>query len=273
MVYMGKINDKNIVARIIEQANKMGVSVAGIARFEALKNSPSHTIFEKLDSFDRVRPMDPGDAAPGQTAWPNNAGSAVVIGVEHPEHKPELDWWEDGLLGGTPGNRILMDIAASLSDWLIRETTYKTYKLPYHFEKGGIFLKDAAVMAGLGCIGKNNLFVTPEYGPRVRLRAILLDAALTASGAMEFNPCKDCDMPCRTVCPQAAFQKKIYRNEELRLDELPGRSGVYDRRLCNQQMEMDISSCEKITVKELDKPVKLVKYCRLCEFACPVGKM
>jgi hypothetical protein len=27
-------------------------------------------------------------------------------------------------------------------------------------------------MAGLGCIGKNNLFLTPDFGPEVRLRAL-----------------------------------------------------------------------------------------------------
>jgi hypothetical protein len=89
---MRKINDKDMAVRIIEQANNMGASVAGVASVKALKNSPSHIVFEKLDNFDRVRPMDPGDAAPGQTAWPVNVGSAVVVGVEQSEDKPELDW-------------------------------------------------------------------------------------------------------------------------------------------------------------------------------------
>jgi epoxyqueuosine reductase len=270
---MGNIKNQDINAQIIEQALNFGASVAGIATVEALKNSPSHFVFEKLGSFDRVRPIDPGDAVPGKIAWSNNAGSAVVVGVEHPEDKPELDWWQDGLRGGTPGNRILMDITSSLSDWFEKKTSYKIYKLPYHFEKGGIFLKDAAVMAGLGCIGKNNLFVTPDYGPRVRLRAILLDVGLPASRAVDFNPCKGCDMPCRTVCPQAAFQKKIYRHDELGLDELPARNGVYSRQLCNHQMEIDINNSEKFKVIGHNRPGKLIKYCRLCEFACPVGSV
>jgi epoxyqueuosine reductase len=42
-------------------------------------------------------------------------------------------------------------------------------------------------MAGLGCIGKNNLLVNQIYGPRIRLRAILLDAALPSIRAVEFN--------------------------------------------------------------------------------------
>jgi len=270
---MGKINEKEINARIIEQALNLGASVAGIANVDALKNSPSHFVFGKLDRFNGVGTTNSGNVAPGQIAWPDNVGSAVVVGVEHPEDKPELDWWQDGLRGGTPGNRILMDINTRLSEWLDKEKGYKTKKLPYHIENGGIFLKDAAVMAGLGCIGKNNLFVTPDYGPRVRLRAILLDAELPASGAIVINPCNGCDMPCRTVCPQAAFQKKLYRKAELGIEELPGGSGAYDRLLCNHQMETDIKNCETIEVNEHDRSEKLVKYCRLCEFACPVGRV
>lgn len=270
---VGKINDKDVNARIIEKALNLGASVAGIADFEAVKNSPSHFALDKLDSFDRVKPMDPGDAPAGQTARPDDAGSAIVVGVEHPEAKPELDWWQHGLRGGTPGNRFLMDIISRLSNWLEKETRSKTDKLPYHVEKGGIFLKDAAVMAGLGCIGKNNLFITPDYGPRVRLRAILLDAELPGAGAIEFDPCKGCDMPCRTVCPQAAFQKKIYRKAELGLEELPGRSGVYSRQLCNGQMEIDINNSETFKAIDHNGPGKLIKYCRLCEFACPVGRV
>jgi epoxyqueuosine reductase len=37
--------------------------------------------------------------------------------------------------------------------------------LPYKVEEGGMFLKDAATLAGLGIIGKNNLLITPEFEP------------------------------------------------------------------------------------------------------------
>ena len=151
---MAKISDKDINARIIEQAINLGASVAGIANVEALKNSPSHFVFGKLDRYNGMGMKDSGKAALGKISWPDNAGSAVVVGVEHPEDKPELDWWQEGVRGGTPGNRILIDINTELSEWLEKENGYKTKKLPYHIENGGIFLKDAAVMAGLGCIGK-----------------------------------------------------------------------------------------------------------------------
>lgn len=265
--------ETDISSRIIERAIKMGASVAGIANVHALKRSPSHCVFGKLERYKGVGTEVSGKVKAGEVYWPEFAESAVVIGVEHPVNKPELDWWQEGLQGGTDGNGLLIDINSRLSDWLEEKLGFKSLRLPYHVENGGIFLKDAGVMAGLGCIGKNNLFVTPDYGPRIRLRAMLLDVQLPATGVLEFDPCDRCAMPCRTACPQAAFQKKIYRKAELGIDELPGRSGVYSRHLCNLQMEIDTRSSDKIKIIEPNIPGKIIKYCRRCEFACPVGKV
>ena len=52
-------------------------------------------------------------------------------------------------------------------------------------------------MAGLGCIGNNNLVVTPEYGPRIRWRALLLDRSANATGPVDYHPCDGCPQPCR----------------------------------------------------------------------------
>lgn len=261
----------DVNVQVIRQAINFGASVAGIASVEALQRSPSHFIIEKLAPFESVSTNDSDKPASGQLVWPENFESAVVIGVGHPEDKPELDWWRYGYKGGTSGNNLLIGINARLSEWLETEKGYRTRKLSYYVENGGIFLKDAAVMAGLGCIGKNNLFINPDFGPRIRLRAILIDAVLPAAGAIEFNPCEPCDMPCRTACPRAAFQNKLYHGTAFGLDELPGRSGVYSRQLCNLQLEEDIRNCEMIEVDDHTGPAKLVKYCRRCEFACPVG--
>jgi epoxyqueuosine reductase len=260
-------------AKIIDQGLKFGACLVGIANFNSLTNSPSHTILDKFDRPKIVGLMNLCKAIPRDLSWPAFAKSIIVMAVEHPEDKPELDWWQDGLLGGTPGNQLLINICSRLSKWLETEKGFLTQALPYHIEKGGTFLKDAAVIAGLGCIGKNNLFVTPDYGSRVRLRAILLDAQLPTTGLMDFDPCQGCSMPCRTVCPQGAFQKKIYDASELGLNHLPGRSGVYNRLLCNHQMELDIGNGEITEADEHIGPVKIVKYCRQCEFACPVGKV
>jgi epoxyqueuosine reductase len=262
----------HITQHIVKKAKEFGAFLAGIANVEAVKNSPSHLIYGKLGEYKTVGNIRRGETNTWNVVWPENAKSVIVIAVVHPKEEPELDWWRDGYTGGTQGNRILMSINAKLSKWMEEEKGITSTKLPYHIEHGGIFLKDAAVLAGLGCIGKNNMLVSPEYGPRIRLRALLTDVILEATGPVDFDPCKGCDMPCQRVCPQKAFETKIYSEKQYGLPLLPARTGVYSRKLCNVQMERDDKKGEKIVVERQDEMGKLVKYCRRCEMVCPVGK-
>jgi epoxyqueuosine reductase len=198
--------------------------------------------------------------------WPDSAKSVLVIGRSHPRNRPELDWW-DGR--GTPGNRLLIDIIERTRRRIENELDVSTIKLHYYVEKGGVFLKDAAVLAGLGCIGRNNQLVSPEYGPRIRLRALLLEVELEPTGPVPFDPCADCTVNCRIVCPEKAMERKAPAFESIGgALELPARDGVYDRHLCNIRMEKDISDSRN-NVSAEQSPVK---YCRKCEFVCPVGK-
>ena len=267
--------NKGLSKEILEMAQKFGADVAGIASVDDLQNSPSHTIHHKLEHYQGVGSRDDGVTSPGKIAWPSGALSAIVIAVAHPEDKPELDWWQRGVQGGTPGNRKLISINAKLSGWLESENGIKTKNLPYHIEYGGIFLKDAGVQAGLGCIGRNNLFVSKKYGPRVRLRALLLYVELPPTGPIEFDPCLNCAKPCLAACPQRAFQKQVYRREDYKMDDLPGRDGYFSRDLCSQQMKQDIyaSGETRLNPEHWDNQGPPVKYCRRCEFSCPVGKI
>jgi epoxyqueuosine reductase len=264
--------DEELKNQIIQKAKELGACAAGIADVEVLKKSPSHLIYDKIGNYKTVGNKE-GQIKPGKVAWPAAAESAIIVAVEHAEAKPEMDWWIEGYIGGTAGNRTLMDINDRFAIWLEKEQGIKTTKLPYHIEHGGILLKDTAVIAGLGCLGKNNLLVTPEFGPRVRLRAMLTEAALPSTDAIDFDPCKDCDMPCKQACPQAAFNTRIYSEKDFGIDQLPARDGVFSRPLCNRQMILDESGNERINIADQDIPRRMVKYCRLCEFSCPVGRL
>lgn len=259
-------------SEIIVKAKQFGACLVGIASVETLKKSPSHIIYGKMGDFEGIRPKDPDTAKAAEMMWPTGARSAVVLAVEHPEGQPNLDWWQEGLHGGTPGNRILMNVSASLTRWFQDKVGIKAQGLPYHIENGGIFLKDAAVLAGLGCIGKNNMLITPLFGPRIRLRALLLDIDLPPTGPKNFDPCIDCPMPCMKACPRNAFRSKIYSKEKLGLDHLPGRIGSYSRDLCNKQMKADLFSSESVTKSNWVQADRRIKYCRRCELACPVGR-
>jgi len=95
--------------------------------------------------------------------------------------------------------------------------------------------------------------ITPAYGPRVRLRAILIEHELAPTGPVEDYPCESCDMPCHRVCPQGAFE-----------------SGVFDRKRCSIQMRLDKLAAGGMSGagRAVDQ-VSLVKYCRACELVCP----
>jgi epoxyqueuosine reductase QueG len=68
-------------------------------------------------------------------------------------------------------------------------------------------VKWAAYHAGLGNYGINHLLITPEYGPRVRLTAILTDAVMehgTAIMPLINEKCLTCQR-CLRVCPVQAL--------------------------------------------------------------------
>ncbi|MCF7929574.1 MAG: hypothetical protein K9L68_12490 [Spirochaetales bacterium] len=97
-----------IEKHIIETAMKNGATLAGIASMEAIKKSASHTIYTKMGDYTGVgTPEDENLQEYQLFTWPDSVKSVLVIGLSHPEDKPELDWW-DGK--GTLGNRILIDI-------------------------------------------------------------------------------------------------------------------------------------------------------------------
>jgi epoxyqueuosine reductase len=287
---MNKLSRSELTEKIVEKAKSLGASIAGVAGVESLKESPSHRIYPKIGINLEAHWQDAKDDVKlGEVAWPADAVSTVLIGVAHNPDEPELDWW-DGK--GTPGNRILVRINKKLSEWIEKTFPVKTYKQPYFVEKGGIFLKDAAAMAGLGCIGKNNLVVTPGYGPRIRFRALLLDREAEATGPLEFNPCEGCKQSCRKACPIKAFQNTVYSADALGQSILPGINGTFDWVTCNVKMERDIEEAVmaipagdeehqevRLAIDEFEEGVKLkpqgdkrpnyyVKYCRGCELSC-----
>ncbi len=257
---------------ILKQAKAFGASLCGFANVEDLKKAPSFTFAPKMPNAGEgigTRKNDLG-LKPGEAAWPENAKTVLVIAVEHPEDQPEMDWWFGRV--DPPGNRVLASVVKKLCAWINDTYGIGTFHMPYHVEKGGTYLKDASVLAGLGCIGRNNILVTPEFGPRVRLRALTLDVNIPSTGPTAFDPCADCNDLCRKACPRKTFGDKIYDSRDYGQEILPGRDGSFSRPLCNGQMEADNAVAQEEIVEGFDDPVKIIKYCRNCELACPVGK-
>jgi epoxyqueuosine reductase len=269
---MRTLTGRRAASQILPQAKAFGASLAGLA-----------AVSDPQQAFDISPAPRPGGAGAGGAAagsdespaaapprWPEGARSVLVVALAHPDDKPELDWWFGHR--DPPGNRILAGIVGRLCEWLAASGEIRTVHLPYQIEKGGIYLKDAGVLAGLGCIGRNNLLVTPEYGPRVRLRALTLDRRLPPSGPIRFDPCRACDDRCRRACPQDAFGRPPLTAAARGRRRLPVRTGAYERAACNRQMEMDAAAALAKTVAGFDEALQMIRYCRRCELSCPVGR-
>ncbi len=216
--------------KILKKARSFGASLAGITPVGPVLDSPSSRVHHKIKI-------------------PVCSGSVIVLALAHPESKPHLDYW--GGSRGTAGNRMLFDISEKLIQWMGEAFGVTARPLPYQVRTGGVYLKDAAVLAGLGVIGANNLLITRDFGPRVRLGALLLDADVEPGNPLDFSPCEGCGKPCIDLCPKGAFP-----------------DGTFSRPQCMKQMNDD--EARACGSDGASGPTH-VAYCRLCELACLVG--
>ena len=235
-------------AEIIEKAESFGSIRASIVSLKAVLKAPSHRAVS--DDPTLLPGTDGEQSLIGRLA----AGTVLVLGLKHPPEDPRLDWWESG---DSWGNRRLREISEQLKKWLDHALGLQAHPLPYHLEKGGIFLKDAAVLSGMGIIGRSNLLLHPQWGPRIRLRSILIEEDLPTTAPIDgFDPCSECEGYCQKACPVHAFPE-----------------GAFSRNACYLQMNADVNS--KVAEGETDQSGSrawVIKYCRACEMACPVGK-
>jgi len=111
--------------------------------------------------------------------------------------------------------------------------------------------KKAAVLAGLGSIGKNALFLHRIHGPRVRLGTLFTDCPLPVSALLQADDCKNCDL-CVKACPAGAIKGIPWR-------EGIGRDEMLDADACNGYMRGHFMKIGRGSV------------CGICIKACPLG--
>ena len=77
--------------------------------------------------------------------------------------------------------------------------------------------KTGAVLSGLGFIGKSGLFVSTEFGSKVRLATILTDLELSPERPTVLNGCGNCS-ECEKACPAGAISGIAYSSGMKRED-------------------------------------------------------
>lgn len=115
--------------------------------------------------------------------------------------------------------------------------------------------KMVATRAGLGWIGKSDLFISKEFGPRLRLVSILLKTPLKSkSKPIEISRCGNCNI-CVVVCPAKAANRKLW-------DITVDREEFFDPWKCRDQ-------CAGFGRSRLGIDARI---CGICVAACPVGQ-
>lgn len=209
---------KNNREDIIHYLKSLGADIAGVCKY----NNETKGLLIRDEMIDK-----------------RNYRSIVVIGMYIVD--PYLDMWLyfDEIRRLSPADDFLAHIILRACLKLERDG-FHSIPLLYN----SIYLIDAAYQAKLGIIGKNNLLITPEFGPRVRLNALLTEMDLPIDNNLLYNPCCNCDAPCVKACPVNALNNCKFDNE----------------------------SCKEYSSKnpkQISSHTTL--WCRECETACLVG--
>jgi epoxyqueuosine reductase len=114
--------------------------------------------------------------------------------------------------------------------------------------------KMVATRAGLGWIGKSDLFVSKAFGPRLRLVSILTNFPLDCiEPPIEGSRCGTCTI-CMNSCPAEAINGKLW---DISVD----RDEFFDAFKCREK-------CKEFG----EKYVKMnVRVCGICVAVCPFG--
>lgn len=178
----------SLKTEMIDFLKGQGASLVGIAGPDRFSGAPrGHHPADLLPGVKSVVSM--GVKLPNQIVdWEGLLAKSEVIPNDDVRWEVESGHWY-GRIGYEAMNIKLEQLGLSLTLYL-EEKGYKAICFPATYaHHAGIMCKipgyyapfshrHAAVRAGLGEFGFNNLTITPEYGPRVRFMSVLTDSEL-----------------------------------------------------------------------------------------------
>lgn len=121
-----------------------------------------------------------------------------------------------------------------------------TSSVPY----SGVFPhKTGAVLAGMGWIGKNGLFIHKDFGPRVRLGTVLTDFEIASEYTVLESKCGSCNR-CVSACPAFALTGNEWQIGS-------ERDHIVDAKACSEYMNQKFKHIGRGSV------------CGICIKVCP----
>jgi epoxyqueuosine reductase QueG len=203
-----------------EYALSLGVELYGVASAEMYverfpdKPAPSRFIEDARSVIVMGMPFEPGTVAtvlnPDLAGLRRKASDQVGTGGVQPVGAERFFLGEEnGVIA-----RELQYVGYKMSKYM-RHAGHKAFFVPgkqnARFRTAPFYYTPAMYLAGLGTLGLNCCILTPEFGPRVYVSALITDAALPAGSPMEEEMCTRCGL-CVDNCPIQAIDGKGWKN-------------------------------------------------------------
>lgn len=182
--------------------------------------------------------------------------SALVLAVPYEPQLNLENYTEEAFDSSILNARTKLEFILKDIELVLKEEGIKYYIPPVAQQNEEELLalfsfKYAAVNAGLGWIGKNDVLITEEYGPSVRLSAVLIDHPFKYGNKITESRCGSCTK-CADICPHKALTGANWDINTLRNE-------LIDYHLCNQKRSEYLKSHERKNA------------CGLCMVVCPYG--
>ncbi len=147
-----------------------------------------------------------------------------------------------------------MDYRAEMIKATLSENEEKKYPDYYQTLSVEFSHKQAATRGGLGWIGKSALFISPLFGPRIRLVTVLTDFELQPGIPVKSSLCGNCEI-CVKKCPASAATGKNWSPSMARED-------FFDAHKCREKA----NELTRLKVGQNDT------ICGICVAVCPIGR-
>lgn len=182
--------------------------------------------------FDKVPEVKYGYTDISYSSFSEEYRSALVFAVPYEEQLNLDSYTEERFENSILNARNKLEIILKDIEIVLKEECIKYYIPPVAQQNEEDLLavfsfKYAAVNAGLGWIGKNDVLITEKYGPRVRLSAVLVDYPFETGRKITESRCASCNR-CVDICPHKALKGLNWDINALR-------NNLIDYHLCNQK--------------------------------------
>ncbi len=270
--------EKLTAAEIKAKARELGADLVGIADSAEINKNPP----------------DPADPRVPANISDHDADRVIVIGKRLSSGVTRIPRWNERhkYYNDELTLTALEEIALSLVLWLEKKGYPALIVPPTHVDpwrytgnpdehmKPLLSLDHAAVEAGLGTLGLNRMLLTPEYGPRVMLTAVLSSVPVEADRRMETALClgPSCGR-CLAACPGDVI--KHWNRDWVACDRYRSPhgfaqlSGLFERMIDEpdkQKQKQMLRSEDSFNIwQSILRGSGVITGCRRCQDVCPVG--